>query len=536
MVIANVNNTSFSQLLNTIGNSPAQLPLPPHAIRQAVEAADAEGVWVGKKLVDDGLFSGDELAELLSRELDIPLANLEGCRPEPEALAQSDLAFCRRHYLVPVRLSLDCLYLLMANPLDTEVIGALAAKTRRKVEIAVAPIDRLLMLAQSWYAAEPAPALAAAMPAIFHHRSAAPATDEDQTPYDCGIADMLKQIVDAGGSDLHLTAGSPPRMRLNGQLKAMPLPKLMPHHLVALVSSLMTERQRQHFEEELELDFSFGMEEVGRFRANIFIQRGSVGAIFRAIPSIIPTLDALGMPLVLHNFVKLERGLVLVTGPTGSGKSTTLAAIIDEMNRTRCSHIVTLEDPIEYVHWHGKCEINQRQVGADTKSFLTALKHVLRQDPDVILIGELRDLETITAAMTAAETGHLVLATLHTNGAAETIDRIVDVFPPTQQPQIRLQLATVIEGVVSQVLIPRKDGRGRVCAQEIMTVTTAVRTMIREGKTHQLTSVLQSGGQSGMQTMDRALTTFVERDLIAVTEALKYCRDPEVFKRFQRSA
>jgi len=298
-----------------------------------------------------------------------------------------------------------------------------------------------------------------------------------------------------------------------------------------LLRSAVSDEQWETFQREHELDFAYSVEGVSRFRVNLYLQRGSYGAAFRAIPHTIKPLDELGVPDAVARFAYLHRGLVLVTGPTGSGKTTTLAALLDLANRSRSSHIVTIEDPIEFLHDHKRSLVNQREVGVDTGSFSTALKHALRQDPDIILVGELRDLETTSTALTAAETGHLVLATLHTQSAAQTIDRIIDIFPPHQQQQIRAQLSTALQGVVTQALAPRADGNGRAIVTEIMTATPAIRNLIREGKNHQIPSFMQSGAGEGMLSFDQHLAERVRGQIIAYEKALEMCHSPEEFKR-----
>jgi twitching motility protein PilT len=308
---------------------------------------------------------------------------------------------------------------------------------------------------------------------------------------DLDLEAALRTMIEMGASDLHVTTGAPPTVRLDGRLKHLEGFQVMTaDRIQRTIYSILTQRQREVFEENLELDFAYAVRGVARFRVNLYQQRDSLGAVFRVIPYEIKPLDELGVPPVVANFAGLPRGLVLITGPTGSGKSTTLAAIIDLANRTRTDHIMTVEDPIEFLHRHKKSLINQREVGADTLSFANALKHVLRQDPDIILVGELRDLETIGVALTAAETGHLVFGTLHTQDAAQTVDRVIDVFPSHQQDQIRTQLAAALQGVVCQTLLPRSNGRGRVVATEVLLATPAIRNLIREGKTHQHLSEL----------------------------------------------
>jgi len=341
------------------------------------------------------------------------------------------------------------------------------------------------------------------------------------------VDDLLRLMLERGGSDLHITVGSPPGIRQRGELIPIENMKpLMPRDTQEMLLSLLSEEQRRRFETELELDFAYSIPGVSRFRANILQQRNSMGAVFRVIPLKIPTLEELSLPKVARYLSERPRGLVLVTGPTGSGKSTTLAAMIDHINSTRPVHIITMEDPIEFMHRNKKAYVNQREVGEDTHSFSAALKRVLRQDPDVILVGEMRDLETISAAITAAETGHLVLATLHTTGGPETVDRIIDVFPPHQQQQVRMQLSNTLEGVLSQVLLRSTDGRSRVMAMEIMLGIPAIRNLIREGKTHQMATIIQGGGNLGMQTLDQHLRVLLQAGKVTFEEAIGKAQNP----------
>ena len=345
------------------------------------------------------------------------------------------------------------------------------------------------------------------------------------------IHQLLHVMVQAGASDLHLTTGAVPMIRVNGKMQPVPLPDmrtLMPADTKHICYSILTEAQKRKFEEHNELDFSFGVKGLARFRGNIFMQRGALGAVFRLIPNKFLSFEELGLPPVVKEISRKNHGLVLVTGPTGSGKSTTLASIIDSINSERQEHIVTIEDPIEYLHPHKQCVVNQREVGSDTYTFKNALKYILRQDPDIVLIGEMRDLETIEAALTIAETGHLCFATLHTNSAVQTINRIIDVFPTHQQQQVRTQLAFVLEGVLSQTLIPRRDGRGRVLALEIMVPNTAIRALIRDDKIHQLYSQMQMGQEKfGMQTMNQCLFSLYHKQLISVEDAMARSPDTE---------
>lgn len=344
--------------------------------------------------------------------------------------------------------------------------------------------------------------------------------------------ELLKTMVEQGASDLHITTGSPPQVRVDGQMVPLKLAPLLPADTKHLCYSILTDAQKRKFEEETELDLSFGVKGLARFRGNIFLQRGAVAGVFRLIPYKIQTLEELGLPPVVTDISKKPRGLVLVTGPTGSGKSTTLASMVDAINSERREHIITVEDPIEYLHPHKKCVVNQREVGSDTHSFKKALKYILRQDPDVVLLGELRDLETIEAALTIAETGHLCFATLHTNGCVQSINRMIDVFPDHQQQQVRTQLSFVLEGVLSQSLIARATGKGRALAMEIMIPNAAIRALIRDDKVHQIYSQMQMGQEKfGMQTMNQSLFLLYHKKLITMESALGRSSDPEELKQ-----
>ncbi len=335
------------------------------------------------------------------------------------------------------------------------------------------------------------------------------------------LPELLQTLVDNEGSDLHLTTQTPPQIRVHGKLQVLDLPPLGAADTKTLAYSVLTDAQKKRFEETLELDFSFGIRGVARFRCNVFNQRGAVAAVYRVIPETIKPFNELGLPAVIGNLSERPRGLVLVTGPTGSGKSTTLAAMIDKINTERREHIITIEDPIEYIHQHKGCLVNQREVHADTLGFAHALRAALREDPDIVLIGEMRDLETIESALRIAETGHLTFATLHTNSAAQTINRIIDVFPAHQQGQIRTQLSLVLEGIVCQALLPRADGKGRVVSLEIMIPTPAIRNLIRDDKVHQIYSTMQTGQEKlGMQTMNQNLVTLYQKRLITIETAM----------------
>jgi twitching motility protein PilT len=345
------------------------------------------------------------------------------------------------------------------------------------------------------------------------------------------LDELCEMTVQCGASDLHITANLPPVVRIDGRLHTLPFEKAEPMDTQRLVFDILTDRQIETFEREHELDLSHGVWGLGRFRVNVYMQRTSVAAALRAIPTEVPTLQQLNLPPIIHDITRRASGLVLVTGQTGVGKSTTLACMVDHINRGRSCHILTIEDPIEYLHGHGRSMINQRELGSDVYSFAAALRSVLREDPDVVLVGELRDLETVEAALTVAETGHLVFGTLHTRSAPQTIDRIVDVFPPHQQEQVRVLLANCLEAIVTQQLVPRANGKGRVPALEVLLATSAVRNLIREAKTHQIPTVIETSTQYGMQTMDGALVDLVSQGIITHEEAVTRALDPENFQR-----
>jgi twitching motility protein PilT len=343
---------------------------------------------------------------------------------------------------------------------------------------------------------------------------------------------MLALLVEHGGSDLHLTVDAPPMIRIHGDLRPLPdYPALTADDTAAIVHAVLSEEQWSRFEANLEIDLAYDLPGISRFRVNCFQQRNAYGSVMRAIPHVIKPLHELGIPDQIAKFARMPRGLVLVTGPTGSGKTTTLASLLDLANSERRDHIVTIEDPIEFLHHHRRCVVNQREVGVDTSSFSEALKRVLRQDPDIILVGELRDLETVSTALTAAETGHLVLATLHTQSAAQTIDRVIDIFPSHQQQEIRAQLSTALQGVVTQALVKTADGQGRTVVCEVMFATAAIRNLIREGKNHQIPSFMQSSGEAGMLTFDQHLSQRVMEGVITYEQGLDLCHAVEEYKR-----
>jgi len=346
------------------------------------------------------------------------------------------------------------------------------------------------------------------------------------------INDLLRLLFEKNASDLHLTAGSPPVLRIDGDIIPTELDKLTPETCQDLIYGVLTDDQKEKFEKENELDLAFGVKGLGRVRMNVFRQRGAVATVLRNIPSRIPTFEELGLPEVVTNtVVKLPKGLVLVTGPTGSGKSTTIASIIDYINGDRKGHIITVEDPIEYVYQHKNCIVNQREIGVDTPGFTSALRHILRQDPDVIVIGEMRDLETIQAALSISETGHLVFGTLHTTDAVQSINRIIDVFPPHQQQQIRTQISFVLQAVLSQSLLPKAYSGGRVAAIEVMMPNSAIRNLIREDKVHQVYSTMQTSGESGMQTLNQALFNLYQKQLVTYNEIMLASTDTKDLQR-----
>ena len=343
---------------------------------------------------------------------------------------------------------------------------------------------------------------------------------------------LLEEMIQKEASDLHITTGERPKLRVDGDITDSAVTDVLtPKDTLHLAYSVLTENQKKRFETEDELDFSFGIQNLARFRGNVFKQRGCVSMAIRMIPFNVRTFQDLGLPPIIAKLAERPRGLILVTGPTGSGKSTTLAAIIDKINKERKGHIITVEDPIEFIHRHQSCIVNQREIGTDTKSFSAALKYALREDPDVILVGEMRDLETIATAITCAETGHLVFATLHTNNAAQTVDRMVDVFPPGQQEQVRFQLSNNLEAVLCQQLIPRASGPGRICAMELMMCTPAIRNLIREAKAHQITSSIQTSANVGMMTMDMSLRDHYQRGNITLEEALSRAMQPDELRK-----
>lgn len=482
------------------------------ALETLLEEEEATGRPLASLLVDGEYVREEDVLQAVAQRVAMPFIDMENEVFEPKALDRLSGSDARRLVALPVRFEEGTLVVAVADPFAANVAGQLEELVGAPVTLALGTRNAITKAIE------------------FVHGSVASAAPEETKRID--ISELLAYVLDHDGSDLHLAAGVPPQVRLNGTL--MPIPgyeRLSPAELRRLIYGILTERQRERLEETLELDGSHPLPGRGRFRMNVFFQRDSIGAVFRAIPTHIKTLEELGIPKVVEEFAHLQRGLVLVTGPTGAGKSTTLAAIIDLINENRSVHILTVEDPIEFLHHHKKAIVNQREVGSDTLGFGEALRHALRQDPDVILIGEMRDLETISTALTAAETGHLVLATLHTQDAAQTIDRIIDVFPAHQQQQVRVQLASTLQAIVTQQLVPARDGNSRQVATEVLVATPAIRNLVREAKAHQIPTALQAGGKLGMQTMDQALADLVSRNKITLAAALERCTNVEDLRR-----
>ncbi|MFA9445659.1 PilT/PilU family type 4a pilus ATPase [Egicoccus sp. AB-alg6-2] len=515
-------------------------------LRWAAERSAAGGGSLPKVLLDHQLATESQLVRALAETLGMPYAEVDAANVDPHAAALLAGEVARELLALPVGFGAgDEIVVAVADPHDATLRPRLEQELGMRVALALAPRRELteaiaaqvapvgagvgapsLTVVNGGAAPTSPPPAAMTMadvgdPALPHEETAVIDLDE-----------LLGELVDRKGSDLHLTAGVPPTIRVHGDLTPLEdYPVCTPDELQKLLYSIMTQKQREQFENELELDMSYAIPGKSRFRVNVFMQRDSIGAVMRVIPFEILPLEKLGIPEQVANFAYLPRGFVLVTGPTGSGKSTTLASIIDLINRNRPSHIMTVEDPIEFLHKHKRSVVNQREVGADTHGFTQALKHVLRQDPDVILVGEMRDLETIQIALTAAETGHLVFGTLHTQDAPQSVDRIIDVFPPHQQEQIRVMLAGALQGVVCQTLMKTADGAGRAAAVEIMTATSAVKNLIREGKTHQLYSAIQAGAQHGMVAMDQSLATLVKQGRVTYDAALEKANNVAEFQR-----
>ena len=489
-----------------------------------LEKETKTGVPIAKLLIDGGHVREEDLLRAVADRVGMLYIDLDDALLDPEAVGLVDADTARQLMAIPVRMEEEKAVVAVADPFDPETHVRLEKALGMGVTLALATRAAIQRAIDFVHGVEKVPLVRQpGMPAEVG------SVKEPETLH---LNELLGIQLDRGGSDLHLTAGSPPQIRVHGKLERLTdFPILKPAELRRMIYSILTEKQREKLEETLELDASHPVPGRGRFRMNVYFQRDSIGAAFRAIPTEIMTLQQLGIPPSVGELADLQRGLVLVTGPTGSGKSTTLAALIDMVNSKRSCHILTVEDPIEFLHVHKQAIVNQREVGADTLGFGPALKHALRQDPDVILVGELRDLETISTALTAAETGHLVFATLHTQDAPQTIDRMVDVFPSHQQQQVRVQLASTIQAIMTQQLIPLRTGKGRVPAVEVMIATSGIRNLIRESKNHQITTAMQAGGKHGMQTMDQALADLVRRNLISYAVAVERCMNLEDFQR-----
>ncbi len=491
-------------------------------LEQAIEESERTKQALPSVLLRLGLVGSKDLTAALADQMGVRFIDFLETpihQDAPETLS-ADMA--RQYVAVPVDFEGQKLVVAFAEPPSDAALSAVGQSTSFEVIPAVADRAELIRAIAMIYGA------AEGDIAEFNANVVVGETVEDELH----INDLLDLVIQWGGSDLHLASGSPPVIRVHGDLRPVAeLPIFNGSQIRQMIFSILTQKQREKFENELELDTSYALPGRGRFRVNVFLQRDSVGCVMRAIPYEIVDFERLGIAPAVQGWAHMPRGLVLVTGPTGSGKSTTLASLIDIVNRERAVHIMTVEDPIEFLHTHKRSLINQREVGEDTHSFANALKHVLRQDPDVILVGEMRDLETISTALTAAETGHLVFATLHTQDAPQSIDRVIDVFPAHQQQQVRVQLASALQGICTQQLIPNIDGQGRAVACEVMVATPAIRNLIREGKTHQIYSMLQAGGRYGMVTMDMSLAQLVRAHRISLEAAMERCANEDDLRR-----
>lgn len=481
-------------------------------------------------LIRGGSVSEKDLVAAVAATAGMRFLDLAETPLHPDAAEAVPAEVAWRHVALGVIFEGSHLVVAFADPGNDAAIMDVAAASGCEVIPAVAERNELMKAIETVHGRPPG-----APSANGQTTSDGIQIKDDASALDINIC--LERILELGGSDLHLTAHQHPVVRINGILQTMDeFPMLNGSVIRQMIYAILTQRQREKFEEEMELDASHSIPGKGRFRVNVMLQRDSVGAVLRAIPYEIKPLEDLGLPTAVRQFTDLTRGMVLVTGPTGSGKSTTLASMIDIINREKAVHIMTVEDPIEFLHRHKRAIVNQREVGEDTHSFQAALKHVLRQDPDVILVGELRDLETISTALTAAETGHLVFATLHTQDAPQSIDRIIDVFPSFQQQQVRVQLAASIQGIVTQQLVPTVSGRGRSVAVEVLVATPAIRNLIREAKTHQVYSHMQAGAKYGMRTMDQSLAELVSKGQISLEMAQERCADQEDLRRLIEGA
>lgn len=469
----------------------------------------------------DGLVSEKDLTAAMAETVGMRFVDFTEYAVHPDAAVMVPEAVAREHTAIGVDFDGPRLVVAFPDPGNEAAVAAVGATSGYEIAPAVGYRYEIQNAIDSVFG-QAAPNLDTSS-GVFK---------DPTSPDGININQLLAMVVEQNGSDLHLAAGSAPVIRVHGELCLVPgVDKLNGSQIREMVYAILTQKQREKFENDLELDCSYTLPGQSRFRVNVFLQRDSVGAVLRAIPYEIVDFDLLGLPPAVRKFAELPRGLVLVTGPTGSGKSTTLASLVDIINREKALHIMTVEDPIEFLHTHKRAIVNQREVGEDTRSFSEALRHVLRQDPDVILVGEMRDLETISTALTAAETGHLVFATLHTQDAPQSIDRIIDVFPSHQQQQIRVQLASSLQGIVTQQLLRTPDGSGRVVASEVLVATPAVRNLIREGKIYQIYSLMQAGAKWGMVTIDQDLGSLVRSGRISLEVGLERCSNEDDLRR-----
>lgn len=516
----------------------------------ALGREQATGTPLFKLLTDEGRLSEKQILSALAEQSGLRFVDLASQPLHPEAVTAIPPELCVRFNLIAVAFEDDKLLVAMGDPHNADAIQAIEQGVGWQVIPALSDKGEIAAVIKQVHGAAADAAAGAPqtrgsfktgdvsvaderlLEAAQGVKEQAPAAQPERDAADIHVNELLEIVLEKGASDLHLTVGTHPVVRVHGDLYPLTdFPILKPGPLRKMIYAILTQKQREKLEAEMELDMSHPLPGKARFRVNVFFQRDSIGSVMRVIPMNILPLEKLGVPPVLSSFAGLPRGLVLVTGPTGSGKSTTLASIVDIINRERPVHIMTVEDPIEFLHAHKRAVVNQREVGEDTLSFANALKRVLRQDPDVILVGEMRDLETIQTAITAAETGHLVFGTLHTQDCPQSIDRIIDVFPPHQQQQVRVQLAASLQAVCTQQLCQTADGRGRVVAVEVLIATPAVRNLIREGKTHQIYSVMQAGGRFGMQTMDQSLADLVKAGRISLDLARERCANEDDLMR-----
>ncbi len=525
-------------------------------LADAAARAQAAGTPLPRLLLSEGRVTEKQLLMAIAAQNGMRFFDFAQEPMHPDAVGMVPPEICHRFNVIGVGIEGQSLVLAMVDPKNADAIQAVQQATGWSVIPCLADKNEVAAAIKQVHGAAPsgdgggaavgstsgvlqtgdvrlgAGAGDRLMEAARAVKEEAPPVEVQRSAEDIHVNELLEIVLERGASDLHLTVGAHPTVRIHGDLYPLTeFPVLKPGPLRKMIYAILTQKQREKLESELELDMSHPLPGKARFRVNVFFQRDSIGAVMRVIPMNILPLEKLGLPPVLSSFAYLPRGLVLVTGPTGSGKSTTLASILDIVNRERPVHIMTVEDPIEFLHTHKRALVNQREVGEDTHSFANALKRVLRQDPDVILVGEMRDLETISTAITAAETGHLVFGTLHTQDAPQSIDRIIDVFPPHQQQQVRIQLASSLQAVCTQQLLQTADGKGRVVACEVLICTPAVRNLIREGKTHQIYSVMQAGGRFGMQTMDQSLADLVKAGRISVDTARERCANEEDLMR-----